>query len=533
MPTPTLLLATLPALRTALRSIDVKHTLKTLSATVAAWLLLFAARYVRWWRATHDALCRSGFPVLRDTDPLGLLGFIWPALESLRGETFLDWRNGVFKRLGSSTVVMPGPFWMPTSLMTKDPALVKRMLQDKFNDYIKPEYLAEIAGDIIGEKGLGTVPHGPHCPDKGAYWYRARKLSFTLFTPANLGGFIRESTLASVRRYCDIVDDLVAKRENVPVLMLSRKFAMDVAGKVIFGTSLGGLDTSEYTARERAFDQSQMHIVFRSAAPKSRWFNWLAFPQERRHVRNVRLIASYINSVLDRRLADNDASKRDMLQTYINNGEPRNVLYDMVLSFMSASRDNISGTLTFALAWLAAYPRAQRKLRAELRASPIKRGADGTLEFHPGDRVPYLESVLTETLRLSPAVFVDGKQAAVDDVLPTGQRIPKGTMVFFDIYAMGRDEATFAPDPDEFRPERWDAIKHVDLAYELPIFQPGLRSCVGENLARLEARCALAALVDKYEWVLTPESAGWRGEYVIGSVLSPRNVSVLKAVPCE
>ena len=513
------------------RTVALRTVVRAASSSVAALALLWILAYVRRWRATHRALLASGFPIVRETDPLGLFGFIWGALPALQSETFMDWRNAMFKKYASDTVVLPGPFWMPTALMTKDPFLVKRMLDDRFDDYVKPEYLVDIAGDIIGEKGLGTVQHGPHSADKGAYWYATRKLSFGLFTPANLGGFIRDDTLGSVRRYAEIMDDFIKRGKEIPTLLLSRKFAMDVAGKVIFGTSLGGLDNIDYTPRERAFDQSQMHILFRSIAPKSRLLNWFVFPQERRHQRNVKLISSYINDVLDKRLRDNDPKKRDMLQLYINNNQPRNILYDMVLSFMSASRDNISGTLTFALSYLAAYPEKQTKLREVLRASGIKRGADGMLEFHPSDRVPYLENVLTETLRLSPAVFIDGKECKVDDVLPSGQRIPAGTMVFMDIYAMGRDEERYAPDPTVFRPERWEVLKHSDLEYELPIFQPGLRSCVGEHLARLEARVALAALVDKYEFSLTPRSAGWNGEYLIGSVLSPRNVDTLVAKP--
>jgi len=517
----------------SLRKVNLKRVFGVFGATVAAYLVLAIWRYVRRWREMHRALLKSGFPVLQDTDPFGLLGFVWAALPSLKSETFLDWRARMFTQYNSDTVVLPGPFWQPTALMTKDPLFIKRMLKDNFDDYVKPDYLAEIAGDIIGEKGLGTVPHGSHSPDKGVYWYNTRKMSFSLLTPTNLGGFIRTDTLASIRRYAEIMDMHIAKKECIPVLLLSRKFAMDVAGKVIFGTSLGGLDNIEYTERERAFDMSQMHLVFRATAPNNKWFNWLVFPQERRHVKNVALISKYINSVIDRRLAESSKDKRDMLQIYINNNEPRNILYDMILSFMSASRDNISGTLTFALAYLSAYPEVQKKLRQELRNSCVKRGPDGMLEFHPSDRVPYLENVLTETLRLSPAVFIDAKQAAVDDVLPTGQKVPKGAMIFFEIYAMGRDEKRYAPDPHAFRPERWETMNHEDLEYELPIFQPGLRSCIGESLARLEARIALAALVDKYEFSLPDESKSWDGQYNLGSVLVPRNVNVLRAVPCK
>ncbi|KAL1550798.1 hypothetical protein AAHA92_18716 [Salvia divinorum] len=54
------------------------------------------------------------------------------------------------------------------------------------------------------------------------------------------------------------------------------------------------------------------------------------------------------------------------------------------------------------------------------------------------DKMQYLHAALTETLRLYPAVPVDGKSADEDDILPDGHRIKKGDGISYMPYAMRR-----------------------------------------------------------------------------------------------
>ncbi|WP_422482642.1 cytochrome P450, partial [Pleomorphochaeta sp. DL1XJH-081] len=52
------------------------------------------------------------------------------------------------------------------------------------------------------------------------------------------------------------------------------------------------------------------------------------------------------------------------------------------------------------------------------------------------DRMQYLHAALTETLRLYPAVPVDGKCAEGDDILPDGYKIKKSDGINYMPYAM-------------------------------------------------------------------------------------------------
>ena len=48
-------------------------------------------------------------------------------------------------------------------------------------------------------------------------------------------------------------------------------------------------------------------------------------------------------------------------------------------------------------------------------------------------KMPYLDGVVLETLRLFPPVAFDTKEASRDNVLPNGAVIKKGTRMIFEV----------------------------------------------------------------------------------------------------
>ena len=70
--------------------------------------------------------------------------------------------------------------------------------------------------------------------------------------------------------------------------------------------------------------------------------------------------------------------------------------------------------------------------------------------------------------------------------------IPAGSSVVAWLGAANRDEAVFE-DPDSFVPDR-QPNRHVAFGH-------GVHTCLGASLARLEARTALTALLDRFETI--------------------------------
>ncbi|HZR81387.1 MAG TPA: cytochrome P450 [Candidatus Binatia bacterium] len=99
-----------------------------------------------------------------------------------------------------------------------------------------------------------------------------------------------------------------------------------------------------------------------------------------------------------------------------------------------------------------------------------------------------LDRAIEETLRWESAVqYVSREATAAVEV--SGVEIPAGELVMLAIGSANRDETRF-PDPDRFVLDRPNVADHVAFGF-------GEHFCLGSNLARLEARVAIGALLDR------------------------------------
>ena len=95
-------------------------------------------------------------------------------------------------------------------------------------------------------------------------------------------------------------------------------------------------------------------------------------------------------------------------------------------------------------------------------------------------------NAVEESLRLEPAAAVVDRYATADVTL-AGAAIRRGDLVTVSLAGAGRDPAFF-PDPDRFDLHRANARQNLAFAH-------GPHFCLGANLARLETRAAMAALL--------------------------------------
>src|SRR5271163_691607 len=110
----------------------------------------------------------------------------------------------------------------------------------------------------------------------------------------------------------------------------------------------------------------------------------------------------------------------------------------------------------------------------------------GELKFVRADR-GLIPGAIEESLRLEPAAAVVDRYATGDTQLG-GARIRAGDQVPVSIAGANRDPRIF-DDPDEFQIRRPNATRHLAFAH-------GPHFCLGAHLARLEARIAVATLLD-------------------------------------
>ena len=113
---------------------------------------------------------------------------------------------------------------------------------------------------------------------------------------------------------------------------------------------------------------------------------------------------------------------------------------------------------------------------------------------HPGARaeveanLELLPDFIEETLRWDSPVQLVSREVTRDVAL-RGCRIPEGDLATFSLGSANRDERQFA-DPDRFDLHRPNKNEHVS-------FGLGEHFCLGSHLARMEARIAVAAMLER------------------------------------
>jgi len=160
-------------------------------------------------------------------------------------------------------------------------------------------------------------------------------------------------------------------------------------------------------------------------------------------------------------------------------------LRDQLVTLIVAAHDTTATTLTWALHWLLADPALLLRVQREVQSS----GAPLDPERLAG--LPLLDATVRETLRLSPAFPVVGRELKRPLRLH-GHELPVGVRVVPCPYLAQRDGQAF-PEPLRFYPERF-LHGQVRAAQWFP-FGGGFARCVGMELALYELKLILAVLV--------------------------------------
>ncbi|XP_069618947.1 thromboxane-A synthase isoform X1 [Ranitomeya imitator] len=170
--------------------------------------------------------------------------------------------------------------------------------------------------------------------------------------------------------------------------------------------------------------------------------------------------------------------------------------------FLIAGYETTSSLLAFTTYLLATHPESQERLLREVdEFSENHDGADYNTVHH----LPYMDLVISESLRMYPPAFRFAREAAADCTV-MGCKIPAGTVLEIPIGCMQNDPR-YWEEPERFRPERFTAEekqKRHPFLY-LP-FGAGPRSCIGMRLAILEAKITLYRILRKFRFETCPHT---------------------------
>ena len=224
-----------------------------------------------------------------------------------------------------------------------------------------------------------------------------------------------------------------------------------------------------------------------------------------RVVLKVRELRDLLLHIVAARRASDGAPRFDFLSIYLSardkdgKGFEDRELLDELVTLIVAGYETSAGTLNWAWYLLASNPGCHDMLVDDAR----KHLADADEpDAESVAAMAYTQSLLEETLRLYPPVWLFTRRAAEDDVL-TNFDIAEGTDIYLSPYILHRSEE-FWPEPDRFDPGRFSAnpetskgeMKKAERPY-FP-FSLGPRRCLGEYFSFLEMKIHLGLLARKF-----------------------------------
>ncbi|ORZ04879.1 cytochrome P450 [Lobosporangium transversale] len=174
--------------------------------------------------------------------------------------------------------------------------------------------------------------------------------------------------------------------------------------------------------------------------------------------------------------------------------------------FLIGGADTSSIIMTFTLMFLVKHPDKLSKLRSELDFATATNPYGSLPTYEQIRKLPYLTGCINESMRLNPTITLGIPRDVDEDVVINNYYFPKGTTLFAHPLQLHLSEEYF-PQADKYIPERWIPDESPfppvqDFTY-YP-FSAGSRNCIGKNLAMMELRLVLAALILTYDMELVP-----------------------------
>jgi len=117
--------------------------------------------------------------------------------------------------------------------------------------------------------------------------------------------------------------------------------------------------------------------------------------------------------------------------------------------------------------------------------------------------LPFVERVVTESMRLYPPAWIIGRRAI--DAYPLGPYVaPARSILVMSPFTVQRD-ARYYTDPERFDPDRWTPEFRAALPkFAYFPFGGGPRQCIGESFAWMELILVVAAIAQQWQLRLVP-----------------------------
>eukprot|EP01018_Ginkgo_biloba_P017243 Gb_12367 [translate_table: standard] len=456
----------------------------------------------------------------------------WPIVGSL-----MEMSEGLAHRklarlagLYGATKLMAFSLGSTPAVITSDPDVAKELLSSPcFAD--RP--LKQSAQQLMFGRAIGFAPNGE-------YWRLLRRISSAhLFAPRRIAAHepgrqadslamlsaiqneCRSNGAVKLRRHLqgaalnNIMGSVFGRRMDV---CMESAEAKDVREMVEEGFELlGAFNWADHLPWLRPLDPLRIHTRCARLVPRVRSFVRNIIADHRLNGRKNSADADFVDVLLSLQ-GDDKLQNDDMIA----------VLWEMIFR----GTDTTALLTEWAMAEMVLNLETQRKVHAELDCIV---GRDRSVRDEDIAKLPYLQAVVKETLRMHPpGPLLSWARLSTEDVqIGDGMCVPAGTTAMVNMWSITHDPHIWES-PEKFRPERFvvaEGGENVDVRgndLRLAPFGAGRRVCPGKALGLATVQLWVAKLLHHFQWFADPQHPADLGEVL---KLSCEMVHPLHAVP--
>jgi cytochrome P450 len=233
---------------------------------------------------------------------------------------------------------------------------------------------------------------------------------------------------------------------------------------------------------------------------------WVPLPTSHLLKHAVGRLDKVIYGIIEQRRASGQMSG-DLLSVFLQVQDDEGIgmtdrqLHDEIMTLFLAGHETTANVLSWTWLLLGQNPDVEQKLIEEL--GRVLRGRVPTPADLP--RLVYTDTVLRESMRLYPPVWVIGRRALAPFRLGEYE-LPADTNVLISQLIMHRD-ARYFPEPQRFDPDRWSASDPRAAALPRFAYFPfggGPRVCIGAGFGMMEAVFLLATVAQQFRIQISP-----------------------------
>ncbi|KAI5018400.1 hypothetical protein ZWY2020_043288 [Hordeum vulgare] len=390
----------------------------------------------------------------------------------------------------------PFVFWFGPRprLVVSSPEVAKAVLTDSSGTFGKGSgsSVNPLSRQLLGEGLVGLT---------GKKWAHHRRVISPAFNMERIKGWIPEITAitSSMLDSWEVQGDTRVEFE-IDVNKEFHTLSADVISCMAFGSS--------YEEGKRIFKLQEEQVQLVLLAMRTFYFPGFRFVPTKKNRRRHSLNKEIQNSL--RRLIEINKKKcedtKNLLGLMLSASKTDNEfkmgikeIIDECKTFYFAGKETTGNLLTWATLLLALHKEWQHKARDEVLQVCGK-------SEHPNEEtvssLKIVNMVLKETLRLyPPALFIN--RTVTRDVKLGKLDIPAGTQLNLPIIDLHHDVDIWGANAEEFDPSRFADGKSHHLGAYFP-FGIGPAICVGQNLAIVEAKVALAVLLQRFAFDVSP-----------------------------